>query len=69
MLSAYFCKGICKIADGRATGTQEQQGYMCGNSVCPPEAAALIGVNYRPRQVRRPRRRTVSTFPLLEAAE
>jgi hypothetical protein len=64
MLSAYFCKGICKIADGRATGTQEQQGYMCGNSVCPPEPAALM-----PRQVRRPRRRTVSTFPLLEAAE
>ena len=47
--------------------TMEQQGYMCGNSVCPTEAAALIGANYKPRQVRRPRR-DVAPAPLLEAA-
>jgi len=49
--------------------TLEQQGYMCGNAVCPTEAAALVGANYRPRKVARPRRRTERTFPLLEAAE
>jgi DNA (cytosine-5)-methyltransferase 1 len=49
--------------------TAEQQGRMCGNSVCPTEAAALIGANYRPRKVARPRRRAQRTFPLLEAAE
>jgi len=48
--------------------TAEQQGYMCGNSVCPPEAEDLIGANYQPRKVRRPYRRPAS-FPLLEAAE
>jgi DNA (cytosine-5)-methyltransferase 1 len=48
--------------------TAEQQGYMCGNSVCPPEAEDLIGANYRPRQVRRPRR-PIEPMPLLEAAE
>ncbi|MGB3044178.1 MAG: DNA cytosine methyltransferase [Xanthobacteraceae bacterium] len=47
--------------------TAEQQGYMCGNSVCPPEAEDLIRENYRPRQVRRPRT-PVSAAPLLEAA-
>lgn len=48
--------------------TAEQQGYMCGNSVCPPEAEDLIGANYKPRMVKRPRR-PARSFPLLEAAE
>lgn len=48
--------------------TAEQQGYMCGNSVCPPEAEDLIGANYSPRRVRRPKREPVF-MPLLEAAE
>jgi len=47
--------------------TAEQQGYMCGNSVCPPEAEDLIRENYQPRQVRRPRA-TPRPAPLLEAA-
>jgi DNA (cytosine-5)-methyltransferase 1 len=49
--------------------TAEQQGYMCGNSVCPPEAEDLIGANYQPRKVARPTPRHPQTFPLLEAAE
>ncbi len=53
--------------------TLEQQGYMCGNAVCPPEANALVGANYQPREVTVPRQRRrahaaqVSMF--LEAAE
>ena len=49
--------------------TAEQQGYMCGNSVCPPEAEDLIGANYQRRKVKRPTPRHQRTFPLLEAAE
>lgn len=49
--------------------TAEQQGYMCGNSVCPTEAAALICANYRPRRIRRPRRGYEKAAPLLEVAE
>jgi DNA (cytosine-5)-methyltransferase 1 len=49
--------------------TAEQQGYMCGNSVCPPEAEDLIGANYKPRKVKRPVPLHPHTFPLLEAAE
>lgn len=49
--------------------TAEQQGYMCGNSVCPPEAEDLIRENYKPRQVVRPKPRSLREFPLLEAAE
>ena len=48
--------------------TAEQQGYMCGNSVCPPEAEDLIFANYQRRKVKRPLR-TLETMPLLEAAE
>ncbi|EJN11795.1 site-specific DNA methylase [Bradyrhizobium sp. YR681] len=49
--------------------TAEQQGYMCGNSVCPPEAEDLIGANYIPRKVRRPIR-PMAPMPLfMEAAE
>lgn len=48
----------------------EQQGHMCGNSVCPPEAAALVAANYRPREVQAPRRRdTAQASMFLEAAE
>jgi len=49
--------------------TAEQQGYMCGNSVCPPEAEALIRANYRPRAVKRPKSFELREAPLLEAAE
>lgn len=49
--------------------TAEQQGYMCGNSVCPPEAEDLIGANYVPRQVRRPIRTPEPMTLFLEAAE
>lgn len=48
--------------------TAEQQGYMCGNSVCPPEAEDLILANYQPRRVRRPDRSTADSAPLFEAA-
>ncbi|WP_370677608.1 DNA cytosine methyltransferase [Pleomorphomonas sp. PLEO] len=50
--------------------TLEQQGYMCGNSVCPPEAAALVAANFRPRDVQAPRKWQSEDMPLfLEAAE
>jgi DNA (cytosine-5)-methyltransferase 1 len=49
--------------------TAEQQGYMCGNSVCPPEAEDLIGANYVPRQVRRPIRTLEPMALFMEAAE
>ena len=50
--------------------TLEQQGYMCGNSVCPTEARALVGANYRPRDVVPPKRRKPEPMTLfLEAAE
>lgn len=40
------------LEDGtRVYLTLEQQGRMCGNSVCPPEAEALVRANYRPRDV------------------
>lgn len=48
----------------------ERQGHMCGNSVCPPEAAALVSANYRPREVQAPpRRETAQASMFLEAAE
>ncbi|MEW6256902.1 MAG: DNA cytosine methyltransferase [Pseudomonadota bacterium] len=47
----------------------ERQGHMCGNSVCPPEAAALVAANYRPREVQAPRRREAAQASFLEAAE
>ncbi|WP_018390893.1 DNA cytosine methyltransferase [Ancylobacter sp. FA202] len=50
--------------------TLEQQGYMCGNAVCPPVAAALVRANYRPRDVEVPdawQRREMPLFQ--EAAE
>lgn len=34
--------------------TLEQQGHMCGNAVCPTEAAALVAANYQPREVSAP---------------
>lgn len=55
----------------RINFTLEQQGYMCGNAVCPPVAAALVRANYRPRVVDAPRRRRAAEpMPLFaEAAE
>jgi DNA (cytosine-5)-methyltransferase 1 len=49
--------------------TLEQQGYMCGNSVCPSEAEALVAANYRARDRVRPGK-TPEPMPMfLEAAE
>lgn len=61
--------GIDENGD-RIEFTLEQQGYMCGNAVCPTEARALVAANYRPRDVRAPRRRTSAQPSLfMEAAE
>lgn len=50
--------------------TLEQQGYMCGNAVCPPVAAALVRANYQPRDVEVPARWRRGEMPLFqEAAE
>lgn len=51
--------------------TMEQQGRMCGNSVCPAEAEALVRANYRPRDVMAPvNRNPPLAMPLfMEAAE
>lgn len=46
--------------------TLEQQGRMCGNSVCPGMSRALVGSNYTPRRVAR---RPLADAPLLVAAE
>ncbi|GGC70419.1 DNA cytosine methyltransferase [Chelatococcus reniformis] len=46
--------------------TAEQQGRMCGNSVCPVMAQALVAANYRPREVAP--RRAAADLPLLTAA-
>lgn len=48
--------------------TAEQQGRMCGNSVCPDEAEDLVSANYRERAIAKIRRPSVAV-PLLEAAE
>ncbi len=46
------------------------QGRMCGNSVCPDEAEALVKANYRPRDVVAPSARADARPSLfLEAAE
>ncbi|MFG1246779.1 DNA cytosine methyltransferase [Xanthobacter flavus] len=46
--------------DGRVIRfTQEQQGHMCGNAVCPTEAKALVRANYVPRDVVVPSARAV----------
>lgn len=60
------------LEDGSAVFfTMEQQGRMCGNSVCPPEAEALVRANYRPRDVMAPaNRKPPLGMPLfMEAAE
>jgi DNA (cytosine-5)-methyltransferase 1 len=48
--------------------TKTAQVRMCGNSVCPPLAQALVASNYQPRESERPK--PAATLPLfLEAAE
>ena len=48
--------------------TKTAQVRMCGNSVCPPLAQALVAANYQPRESERPR--PAAALPLfLEAAE
>ena len=46
--------------------TLEQQGRMCGNSVCPAMAEAIVAANYLPAEVPV---RGVASAPLLDAAE
>lgn len=47
--------------------TLEQQGRMCGNSVCPGMAEALVSANYR-EEAQRPRRaRPAADIPLFAA--
>lgn len=48
--------------------TLEQQGYMCGNSVCPSEARDIVAANYRPRDRAGPKRPSPMSL-FLEAAE
>lgn len=48
--------------------TLEQQGYMCGNSVCPSEAQALVAANYQARDRAGPKRPAPMSL-FLEAAE
>lgn len=43
------CLSIDRGADGRPL-TKTAQVRMCGNSVCPPIAAALVRANYQERQ-------------------
>lgn len=47
--------------------TLEQQGRMCGNSVCPDLAQALVSANYREDQARPSRRREAEPMPLFAA--
>lgn len=49
--------------------TLEQQGYMCGNSVCPSEAEALVAANYQARDRIRPGKAPEAMTLFLEAAE
>lgn len=52
--------------------TKTSQIRMCGNSVCPPVAAALVAANYSAADATlpaRPRTRAPRPAPLLEAAE
>jgi len=46
--------------------TLEQQGRMCGNSVCPQMAEALVAANYREEVARRPVREA-APMPLFAA--
>ena len=48
--------------------TLEQQGRMCGNSVCPGMSRALVGANYKPAALGRPMA-PMRDAPLLVAAE
>ncbi len=52
---------------GRVQFTLEQQGRMCGNSVCPGMARALVAANYQPKAGRDAP--ALRSAPLLEAAE
>jgi len=57
------------LDDGsRVEFTLEQQGRMCGNSVCPGMARVLVAANYQPREVAP---RDLAAMPLfaMEAAE
>lgn len=61
------------LEDGREVKfSLADQGRMCGNSVCPDEAAALVSANYQPREVAVPHRRRAGdaqSSMFLEAAE
>lgn len=48
--------------------TKTAQVRMCGNSVCPPLARALVAANYQPREIERPAPAELPLFTM-EAAE
>lgn len=57
-----------RLEDGTSIEfTLEQQGRMCGNSVCPGMARALVGANYKTKSNCRPAE--FRPAPLLDAAE
>lgn len=49
--------------------TKTAQVRMCGNSVCPPLAQALVAANYQPRESERPAPRADLPLFAMEAAE
>ncbi|MFC5423027.1 DNA cytosine methyltransferase [Bosea eneae] len=49
--------------------TKTAQVRMCGNSVCPPLARALVASNYQPREIERPAAPADLPLFALEAAE
>lgn len=62
-------RGRCVDTGEWITLTKTATIRMCGNSVCPPLAQALVAANYRENEAALPMRRRISTAPLLEAAE
>ena len=49
--------------------TKTAQVRMCGNSVCPPLAQALVAANYQPREIERPAPPADMPLFAMEAAE
>jgi DNA (cytosine-5)-methyltransferase 1 len=62
-------RGRCVDTGEWITLTKTASIRMCGNSVSPVMAEALVAANYRENEAALPVRRRASTAPLLEAAE
>jgi DNA (cytosine-5)-methyltransferase 1 len=62
-------RGRCVDTGDWITLTKTASIRMCGNSVSPMMAKALVAANYREVEATLPVRRRASTAPLLEAAE